>query len=101
MNFFNNIFNGLGWLIGYPLYGLYYVVRNYGVAVILFTVILQLLSFPMYIKQQKTMSGSMRMQKKMQELKKIYANDKPKLMEAQQELYEKEEIGRESCRERV
>ncbi|MDD4807222.1 MULTISPECIES: YidC/Oxa1 family membrane protein insertase [Caproicibacterium] len=93
MNFFNNIFNGLGWLIGYPLYGLYYVVRNYGVAVILFTVILQLLSFPMYIKQQKTMSGSMRMQKKMQELKKIYANDKPKLMEAQQELYEKEGMG--------
>ena len=87
------IFNGLGWLIGYVLYGLYFVVRNYGVAVILFTVVLNLLMFPPYIKQQKGMAGSMKMQKKMQELQKIYGNDKAKLMEEQQKLYEKEGMG--------
>ncbi|WOC32279.1 MULTISPECIES: YidC/Oxa1 family membrane protein insertase [Caproicibacterium] len=87
------IFNGLGWLLGYVLYGLYFVVRNYGVAVILFTVVLNLLMFPPYIKQQKGMAGSMKMQKKMQELQKIYGNDKAKLMEEQQKLYEKEGMG--------
>lgn len=87
------IFNGLGWLIGYVLYGLYFVVRNYGVAIILFTVVLNLFMFPPYIKQQKSMAGSAKMQKKVKELQKIYGKDKAKLMEEQQKLYEKEGMG--------
>lgn len=87
------IFNGLGWLIGYLLYGVYFIVKNYGVAVILFTVVLNLLSFPMYINQQKSMAGSAKMQKKMQELQKIYGKDRQKLMAEQQKLYEKEGMG--------
>ena len=58
--------------------------RNYGVAIILFTVILNLAMFPTYVKQQKSMAGNTRMQKKMRELQKIYKDDKRKLQEEQQ-----------------
>ncbi|HCA72105.1 MAG TPA: hypothetical protein DEP60_03475 [Ruminococcaceae bacterium] len=84
------IFNWLGWLIGYLLYGIYFLVRNYGVAVIVLTILLNVLMVPSMIKQQRSMAGSMKMQKKMQELQKIYGKDKMKLAEEQQKLYEQE-----------
>ena len=84
------IFNALGWLVGYILYFFYFLVRNYGVAIILFTVILNLAMFPTYVKQQKSMAGNTRMQKKMRELQKIYKDDKRKLQEEQAKLMQEE-----------
>ena len=84
------IFSGLGWIVGYVVYFFYMLVRNYGVAIILFTVVLNFALFPTYIKQQKTMAGSSKMQKKMQELQKIYKDDKVKLQEEQQKLMQEE-----------
>lgn len=84
------MFNGLGWLVGYILYFFYFIVRNYGVAIILFTVVLNAVMFPTFIHQQKTMAGSAKMQKKMQELQKIYKDDKKKLQEEQTKMMEQQ-----------
>ena len=46
--FFANIF-------GYLLQFLYTLVNNYGLAIILFTLIIKLLLLPLSIKQQKTL----------------------------------------------
>ena len=48
--FFANIF-------GYLLQFLYTLVNNYGLAIILFTLIIKLLLLPLSIKQQKTMKN--------------------------------------------
>ena len=44
------IFNFFGGLLGYILWFFYMIVRNYGVAIILFTIVVKLLMFPMSIK---------------------------------------------------
>ena len=40
----------LGWIMK----GLYYVVKNYGIALLLFTFVTRLIVFPLAIKQQKS-----------------------------------------------
>lgn len=87
-----DIFNWFGSLLGYLLWFLYEIVRNYGVAIILFTVIVKALVFPFSIKQQKSMASQAKVQKKVRELQKIYANDKMKLNEETQKLYQKEGV---------
>ena len=49
--FFANIF-------GYVLNFIYNLVHNYGLAMILFTLVMKLLMLPLSIKQQKTMKKS-------------------------------------------
>ena len=51
LSFFANIF-------GYLSNFLYEIVKNYGLAIILFTLILKILMLPISIKQQKTMKKS-------------------------------------------
>ena len=59
--FFANIF-------GYVLNFIYNLVKNYGVAIIIFSVLVKLLMIPISIKQQKTMKKSTKIQKKMKEI---------------------------------
>ena len=87
-----DIFNWFGSLLGYLLWFLYGIVRNYGVAIILFTLIVKVLVFPFSVKQQKSMASQAKVQKKVKELQKIYANDKMKLNEEVQKLYQKEGV---------
>ena len=70
------IFNFFGGLLGYILWFFYMIVRNYGVAIILFTIVVKLLLFPMSIKQQKSMAAQSKMAAKQKELQAKYANDK-------------------------
>ena len=87
-----DIFNWFGSLLGYLLWFLYGIVQNYGVAIILFTIIVKALVFPFSVKQQKSMASQAKVQKKVRELQKIYANDKMKLNEETQKLYQKEGV---------
>ena len=84
-NFFGNF-------LGYLLWLLYEIVKNYGVAIILFTVILKVAMFPFSIKQQKSMAASSKMAVKQKELQKKYGSDKQKYNEELQKLYEKEGV---------
>lgn len=85
-----DIFNLIGSLLGYVLYFCFLIVKNYAWAIVLFTIIIKFVLFPTSIKQQKTMAANARMAKKQQELREKYGNDKQKLNEEVQKLYEKE-----------
>ena len=88
----NQLFNLIGYLFGYLLWGAFYLVGNFAVAIFLFTVILRIVQFPMQIKSQKNMAGNMRLQKKQQEIQEKYGRDKAKVNEEVSKLYEKENI---------
>ena len=68
----------------------YLLVKNYGIALFLFTLIIKLIMLPSSIKQQKASARMARMQPKLDQIKKKYANNKEKLNEATMELYNQE-----------
>jgi len=80
----------IGSIFGYLLWWLYLVFKNYGVAVILFTLIIKAITFPLNVKQQKSMATQSRMAAKQKEIQERYPNDKQKQSEEIQKLYEKE-----------
>lgn len=86
------ILNFFGSILGYLLWALYSIFRNYGVAIILFTLILKLLLFPFSVKQQKSMASQSKLAAKQRELQKKYANNKQKYNEELMKLYEKEGV---------
>ena len=75
-----------GWLLGF----LYEVLGNYGLAMITFAVIVQLVLLPITMKSKKSMMKMSRLQPRMQEIQRKYANDKQKQNEAMQKLQQEE-----------
>ena len=84
-SFFANIF---GYLLGF----LYNIVSNYGVAIILFTLIIKLILLPLSIKQQRTLKKSAKIQEKMKVLEYKYKNDPEKLNKEMMNLYKNEKM---------
>ena len=68
---------------------LYSVIGNYGIAIILFTILIRLLLYPLTVKQIKGASAMQEFQKseKWQDLQKKYKDDKQKLQQEQMKLY--------------
>lgn len=79
-------------LFGYLLSLLYNMVNNYGIAIILFTIIIKLLLLPLSIKQQRTMKKSAKMQEKMKVIQFKYKNDTEKMNQEIMELYKTEKM---------
>ena len=94
MNIFSAIGDFFGLIInrplGFILYYCYQVGHNYGIALILFTLITRLLLFPLAIKQQRSTAEMARMQPKMQQIQKKFAKDKTRQTEELQKLYQEE-----------
>lgn len=86
------IINFFAGLLGYLLWGLFLVFKNYGVAIIVFTFITTFVMMPSTLKQQKGMANQARFAKKQQELQKIYGNNKQKYNEELMKLQEKEGV---------
>lgn len=84
------IFGFLGSLLGYILWAAFYVIQNFGLSIIVFTLIIKLVLFPFSVKQQKSMAGTARLSKKQKELQEKYANNREKYQEELSKLYEKE-----------
>ena len=74
------------------LQGLYTFSGNYGLAIILFTILVRLVLSPFDYKSRKSMRQMEKINPKIQALQKKYANDKEKLQRKQAELYKKEHI---------
>jgi len=86
------LFGFLGGIFGWVLYGAYLLVHNYGLAILIFTVFTKLIFFPTTIKQQKSMASNARLSGQMQALREKYGNNREKLNEETQKLYEKEGV---------
>lgn len=81
--FFANIF-------GYLLNFIYELVNNYGLAIIIFSIVIKLVFLPMSIKQQKTMQKTAKLQEKMKELQFKYKNNPEMLNRETMALYKSE-----------
>lgn len=79
-------------LFGYLLSFLYNIVNNYGLAIILFTVVIKILLLPLSIKQQKTMKKSAKLQEKMKVIQFKYKNDPEKMNQEIMNLYKTEKM---------
>jgi len=82
----------LAQVFGYILNAIYSFVNNYGVAIIIFSIIFKIILIPLTIKQQKTMKKSQKMQGKLQEIQFKYKNDPEKLNTETLRLYKEENM---------
>ena len=79
-------------LFGYILNFIYELVQNYGIAIIMFSVLLKLVLLPLSIKQQKTMKKTAKIQEKVKEIQEKYKNDQMRMNQEMMDLYKKENM---------
>ena len=79
-------------LFGYLLNALYTVFNNYGIAIIIFSIILRIILVPITIKQQKSLKKSAKLQEEMKEIQRKYKNNPEKLNQETIELYKREKM---------
>lgn len=68
---------------------IYNLVPNYFITIFIFTFLVRLCLFPLSLKQQKSSYDRAKLTPKLERIQKKYANDRQKLAEKQQALYEK------------
>ena len=83
--FFSNIF-------GYVLNWIYLLVQNYGLAIIIFSVLIKILMLPLSIKQQRTLKINEKLQKEIKILQIKYKGNQEKINQETMELYKREKV---------
>ncbi|MEF9918116.1 MAG: membrane protein insertase YidC [Eubacterium sp.] len=72
---------------GFVLFQIYNIVQNYGLSVILFTILVKTCILPLNIKQTKSMRETQALQPELQKLQKKYKNNQEKLSAETMKLY--------------
>lgn len=88
MNLWHMLCQGLGFIIS----NTYFAVKNYGLAIIIFTVIVKIIFFPLTYKQQRSMFELRKIQPMLDDLNKKYKDDKQKLNTEIFNLYKEHNI---------
>ena len=78
-----------GWLLNF----LYQFTGNYGLSLILFAILVQIVLLPISAKSKKSMMKMTRLQPRLNAIKEKYANDQQKQQEAMQQLQKEEGVG--------
>lgn len=78
--------------MGFIIEHIYNLVSNYGLAIIIFTVIIKLILIPLNIRSQKAMKKQQKIQPLIAELQKKYANDQQKLQLEMTKIYKENNI---------
>jgi len=86
------IWDGIREGLGYILAFFYSIVPNAGFAIIMLTVVVRLILFPLTAKQAKSMIAMQRAQPEMKKLQAKYKNDKQKLNEEMMKFYKENQI---------
>lgn len=89
MNIFDLLINRP---LGYILFTIYKIVGSYGIAILLFTIVMKILLLPISIKTKKSMMDMQRVQPLMKALEKKYKTDKQKYQEELAKLYQEEGV---------
>ena len=79
-------------LFGYVLNFIYGFVKNYGLAIILFSILLKIIMLPLSIKQQKTMKKSIKVQEQTKEIQEKYKGNQEKINQEILDLYKRENM---------
>jgi YidC/Oxa1 family membrane protein insertase len=77
-------FLALDWIAG--------LVGNFGLAILIFTVLIKLLFFPLANKSYKSMSRMKALQPQMQQIRERYKDDRQKMNQAIMEMYRREKV---------
>ncbi len=85
LGIFDPFYTAFGWVMRV----LYEAFGNYGVVIIIFTIILRGLMIPLGIKQQKSTIKQQALQGELSEIKRLHPEDKQKQSQLQMELYKK------------
>jgi len=83
LGIFQSLLNGIGWILAW-IYG---VVGNFGVSIILLTLLIRVVLLPLGIKQIKSMGAMQAIQPKIKEIQKKYKGNKQKAQEETMKLY--------------
>ena len=85
----SSFFGILGGPLGYVMEFIYkYIISDYGLSLVLFTLVLRLLMFPLRIKQQKSTARMAAYQPMIQEIQKKYAKDQKRQQEEMMKMQE-------------
>jgi YidC/Oxa1 family membrane protein insertase len=84
--------NAINTFLAGILSGINVVVNNYGWSIVVFTMLIKLVLYPLDLKSRKSMRRMSMLQPQISKLQKKYANDKDKLNQKTAELYKKEHI---------
>ena len=76
--------------MSYLLTWIYDFIGNYGLALLVFTILIKGVMYPLYAKQIKTTMNMSKMQPKIKEIQKKYAKDKALMNQKMAELYKEE-----------
>ena len=76
-------------IIGYPFQWIYSLIGNYGITIIVVTLIVRLALVPLYAKQLKNSSKMSELQAQQKEIQTRYANNREKMNEEMNALYQK------------
>lgn len=88
MKIFSIFAEPLGWIMSL----FYDWMGSYFLTILVFTVAIRLAMFPLSLNQQKTQAQRAKLAPRLERLQKKYGSDQQKLMEKQQELYQKEGV---------
>lgn len=78
--------------LGFLVNIIYDLVQNYGLAIILFTIVVKLILMPLQVKSQRAMKRQQKVQPIIAELQKKYANDQQKLQQEMMKVYKENNI---------
>ena len=79
-------------ILGYLLNFIYNIVNNYGLAIILFSILIKIILLPLSIKQQKAMKKNAKMQVEIKEMQDKYKSNPEKLNQEMMDLYKRENM---------
>ena len=80
---FQALLNAIGWVLAW----IYDLVGNYGLSIILLTILIKVVLLPLGVKQIKSMQAMQSIQPKVKELQKKYKGNKTKVQEETMKLY--------------
>ena len=83
------MFNWIANILGYLLNFIYNLVNNYGLSIIIFTILVKIIILPISIKQQKTMKKSAKIQSELKAIQEKYKNDQERANKEMISLYKK------------
>lgn len=80
---FQVLLNGIGWILAW----IYDIVGNYGLSIIVLTIVIKVVLLPLGIKQIKSMQAMQSIQPKVKELQKKFKGNKEKIQQETMKLY--------------
>jgi YidC/Oxa1 family membrane protein insertase len=80
---FQGLLNGIGWVLAF----LYDVIPNFGIAIIILTIMIRVVLLPLGIKQIKSMQAMQAIQPKVKDIQKRYKGNREKAQQETMKLY--------------